>query len=378
MRTEQILTGVAPSRGTRTVSERAESRAATSALIAFFAVAVCCVAMMWGQRLPLAGAGSVGTYAAWTTAVATGFAVVFASVAARRSGHAAWRQDLPKAKRAVDLVAIVAAVAALSALAIEAVAHLFQEAFVGLTLDPLGGGALAGAAAAPLTYFASVFGSRVTTRGLALLATSTLFVSTMASMLSATDARWWELHFSQLGNLSGGSAAVFNLGLILAGLVVVAAANYAGRDVWRGVHLHRADAELSDDPTEALTADDPERRIARRARTATGLFIAIGLLLCVTGLVHDAVNTAVHVGAASGMVVMFGALAVFALVALPGFPNGFRTLTVGVLIGILIAILLWIPIGYYNLTGVEFIAAGLIFAWFILFTRTLSAFAGRG
>ena len=44
---------------------------------------------------------------------------------------------------------------------------------------------------------------------------------------------------------------------------------------------------------------------------------------------------------------------------------------------LVVAILLWIPIGYYALTGVEFVSAGLLFSWFIVYARTLEIYAER-
>lgn len=367
--------------GRRNLSERAESRAAIAALLGFAVTAVAVAAVGWGGRAPLSGQGSIGTHAAWLTAGTTAVAFLVSFVGTARDGGAEWRRELPLIKRIIDLVALTAAVAAVSALGIEALAALFQAAFVGLTVDPLGGGALAGAASAALTYFASGFGSRVTTEGIAVLATSTLFIGTLASMLSSPDARWWELHFSQLGNQQGESAAAFNSSLILAGLVIIAIADYAAHDVGRGLRT-RGEAEgLPAAPLELRSAErsdrtaSPDRTIARRTAITAWLFIAIGIMMCIAGLVHDAVNSFVHVGAASGMVVAFGLLAIFTLFGLPGLPHGYRALTIGVLLGTVVAILLWIPLGYYNLTGVEFISAGLIFAWFIVFTRIVGAYA---
>jgi hypothetical protein len=40
-----------------------------------------------------------------------------------------------------------------------------------------------------------------------------------------------------------------------------------------------------------------------------------------------------------------------------------------------VAVLLWVPIHYYNLTGMEFIAAGLLFAWLTVFVRAIAAYA---
>lgn len=372
------MTGPIRPRTGRSVREVAESRASVSALAAF-AVGFTVIAIsMWGERLPLAGAHSLATRTAWMTAGVTAAAFVVAFVGATRDGTQPWRRRLPAAKRLVDLIALTLAVAAVSSLAVEALANLFQLGFVGLTVDALGGGALAGAVAAASAYFVSGLGSDVTTESLAVLATAVLLVGTMASMLTASDARWWELHFSQLGNLGGNSGATFNGALVLAGLVITVVANYAARDAARGLRLHRAEADLAQDPGEAFTADDPERRIARRVSAITWLFTAIGLMMCVAGLIHDALNSFVHVGAASGMVVAFGLVAVLSLFALPGLPHEYRVLTVAVLAGVVVSIVLWIPVGYYNLTGVEFVSAGLIFSWFIVFSRVIAAYARRG
>lgn len=112
----------------------------------------------------------------------------------------------------------------------------------------------------------------------------------------------------------------------------------------------------------------------RTSRTTVWMLIAIGLCMMVVGLVHDAVNTPVHVAAASGMVVVFGLLAVFSITLLPGIPHGFSILTLTVMAGIVASILLWIPFDYYALTGVEFVSAGLLFAWFIVYARMISAY----
>lgn len=96
--------------------------------------------------------------------------------------------------------------------------------------------------------------------------------------------------------------------------------------------------------------------------------------MAVVGLVPDAVNFHVHVGAASGMVVLFAAFAFGALRFIPGLPRDLIAFTLFVVAGILIAILLWVPIGYYNLTGMELIAAGLLFAWLFVLVRAADAY----
>ncbi len=226
-------------------------------------------------------AGSSGlALAAWA---AGGFAAVaFATsfTIETRRGHAAWRARLPLVKRLIDVFGMSMAMGILAYLIVTAVAQLFQQGFLGMTVDAYGGGVLSGAAAAALVYAASLAGARVTSEGLAMLATLVLFA-------------------------------------------------------------------------------------------------CIGVLLAIVGLVPDAVNFAVHVGSASGMVVLFVVYATVALRRLPGVPKDFGGFTVGIVVGIAVSILLWIPIGYYNLTGMEFIAAGLLFAWLMVFVRMATVYGGE-
>ena len=257
-----------------------ESRATRFAIVAFVLTGVVTIFVFHGTHAPLAGEGSVGALAAWA---AGGFAAVaFATsfTIETRRGHAAWRARLPLVKRLIDVFGMSIAMGILAYLIVTAVAQLFQQGFLRMTVDAYGGGVLSGAAAAALVYAASLAGARVTSEGLAMLATLVLFA-------------------------------------------------------------------------------------------------CIGVLLAIVGLVPDAVNFAVHVGSASGMVVLFVVYATVALRRLPGVPKDFGGFTVGIVVGIAVSILLWIPIGYYNLTGMEFIAAGLLFAWLMVFVRMATVYGGE-
>lgn len=257
-----------------------ESRATRFAIVAFVLTGVVTIFVFHGTHAPLAGEGSVGALAAWA---AGGFAAVaFATsfTIETRRGYAAWRARLPLVKRLIDVFGMSMAMGILAYLIVTAVAQLFQQGFLGMTVDAYGGGVLSGAAAAALVYAASLAGARVTSEGLAMLATLVLFA-------------------------------------------------------------------------------------------------CIGVLLAIVGLVPDAVNFAVHVGSASGMVVLFVVYATVALRRLPGVPKDFGGFTVGIVVGIAVSILLWIPIGYYNLTGMEFIAAGLLFAWLMVFVRMATVYGGE-
>ena len=333
-----------------------ESRATQLAVGAFVVAAILTTLIMLGRRLPLAGEGSLGNIAAWCAGAGAGLAYLLAHLVETKRGLHRWRGELPRAKRIFDAFALTLATGMLAYLAIMAIASLFQLGFQGLTVDPVGGGVLAGAAAAAMTYIGALVGSRVTSESIALLATLQLFTGTMASMVSSPDASWWQLHFSQLGNEAGQSGYRFNVSLIITGFVLIALSNYIGNDVRRGL--------------VARDADDP-----KLVGQLSWLFAAIGICMAIAGAVPDAENIVVHVGAASGMLVVFAVLVFVSLRRIVDVPRELAVFSLIVVVGIVVAVLLWVPFGYYNLTGTEFMAASLLFAWLTVYVRTLAAYA---
>ena len=88
------------------------------------------------------------------------------------------------------------------------------------------------------------------------------------------------------GNSESKSGYRFNLSLMVTGLVLTVLANCLGRDFEFGMRMR---------------GHEP----ARLVRLLSWLFACVGVMLAIVGLVPDAVNFAVHVGSASGMVVLF-------------------------------------------------------------------------
>ena len=310
---------------------------------------------MLGTRLPLGGAPSIGSIGAWFAGAGGGGAFALSFVLEARRGRDAWRMSLPLVKRVLDCAALTIVFGMLSYLIVRAVAELFALGFQGLTVDPVGGGVLAGAAAAALAYLGALMGSRATSGSVAFLATLQLFIGTMASMVTSPDASWWQLHFSQLGNEGGAAGYRFNVSLIVTGLTLTVLANYIGNDVRRGL--------------EARAAASPSL-----VRLLSWLFAGIGLCMAIAGAVPDAENIVVHVGAASGMLVLFGVFVWVSLRRLPEAPRELIGFSAFVVCGIVVAVLLWVPFHYYNLTGTEFTAASLLFAWLLVFVRTIGAY----
>ncbi|MBO3662996.1 DUF998 domain-containing protein [Microbacterium stercoris] len=323
---------------------------------AFVVASALALLLAQGQDIALGGRDSLGSRAG---VIAGGLAAVSFAAAYLAPGSAAPGADLhrPPLKRILALVALASGVGLSAYLIVIAVAQVFQIGFRGLTIDPLGGAALAGFAAAVASYAAASFGPRVTGSSIASLSVSLLFMGTLASMVSSPDASWWQLHFSQLGNTAGVTGYRFNLALIMTGLLLTVLADYIAHSFARGLRVREVDS-------------------VKTPRTIAWIFTGIGVCMMTAGWVPDATNFAVHVGAASGMVVFFGALTFVVLRDVPDLPREMVAFTYVVIAGIIVAVLLWIPVGYYNLTGMELVSAGLLFSWLIEFTRSAESYAG--
>ena len=106
-------------------------------------------------------------------------------------------------------------------------------------------------------------------------------------MITNTDPRWWERHFSQLGTGGGAGAWAFNGTLVIAGLLVATIGSYLGRDL----HRWMGDAAL------------------RRIFWVVALFGLTGISLTIVGLVPLTTSPIAHNIAAFGTLILFGAAA---------------------------------------------------------------------
>ncbi len=129
---------------------------------------------------------------------------------------------------------LISAVAMVASIIVHAVFQVFQLGFRGLTVDPLGGAALAGAAAAACAYFAVIIADEVTSVVVVGLVVADLFLGTLASMIQSPEATWWQFHFSRLGNDTGINGYQFNISLQIAGLLLTTLANHIGHDIALG------------------------------------------------------------------------------------------------------------------------------------------------
>lgn len=328
----------------------AESRALVIGSAGFLILGVVAFLLVGREPVALAGRGSVGDIAAIGTAVLAAAAVV---IGALQQGPESSRPPAgARTRNNIDTGALALAHACIFLLGWLALFSIFQQAFVGAVLYPVAAAVLVGVAGAISSYIAYLSAVSMNAYRLAALLAVFLVMGVLTSMLTAENPLWWQENLSALGMSSDVSGVAFNVTLIIAGVVVTTLAGYATK-------------------TLASTADTASSR--RRVRKLEGGIILIGILLACVGLFPVDEQFWLHTGAASGMVVVFGTLIVRSRSLVPALPATFHALGMVFLTVIAFAVVMYFPVGYYNLTAVELIAASLVFAWLIVLIRNLAA-----
>ncbi|CAH0127189.1 DUF998 domain-containing protein [Microbacterium sp. Bi121] len=324
----------------------------TTALLvgaAFFSVGfVVSLPPFWGRELDIAGAWSIGAYAAVGGAVVAILSVLLGRVVVRRGRIAAQADGLTMRDdrlRWYDTAAITLAYAATALLGWSGIAALLELSFADAPVYDFPGAILVAVAFALTAYVCFLSAASLTPMMLSLVLAIFLVVGAFASMLTATDRHWWRDNLSALGMASNDSAWIFNGTLIVAGVIVTTVSRYA---------------------TAGLPVADPQQKRGRH-------YIRIGMILmgifltCVGVFPVDAFFI-VHNTVATGMAVAFAAV----VIALPWLLPSISSVFVGmgyVYVAVIVLLGIFFATGYYNLTAVELIAAILIFSWIIVFLR---------
>lgn len=308
---------------------------------AFVVTGLVAIGWFWMRSAPIAGTGSVGHFAAVGSAAVAIAAFVLATVmAVRRTGATLGVFEY------VAGVALAVAYAAIAALSCALLSDIMARGFVDATVYSLPAALLSAGIAAASAYLVYISVTHLDLSVLAAVLAVFLVEGIVAAMLSADDPHWWKDNLSALGMTGETSADLFNLTVIVAGILVIALAVYTTNPLPRG-------------------------RGMTMVRTTMAV---IGVCLMVVGLVPVDVSFLVHTGFASGMLVVFMWLTVMLGRWLPGLPASF--LTLGWIFDAVFALLVVLfAIGYYTLTAVELVAGILVFVWIILFIRNVSAVA---
>lgn len=331
-----------------------ESRAFALAVIVMALLTIGASLFFLGQRPPLSGDGSVGQFGSLAAAV-VGLGIFALSYSRSfRRPESAWLRETALARRILDISALSFTHALIAFMLCQAVFSLFQSAFSGLTLEPLAGGLFVGVSGAATAYTVSLSGARITTYSLSNLLAAFLLTGALTAMITADDPSWWRINFSALGAENNGLAAyTFNATLIFSGLVITTLASYMTRDLRRWAGFRKTTIV--------------------NAKAVQWTLILLGAFLAGVGLVPVDALQPLHNFFATGMIFVFVALALGLHAWVPEFPRSFFLTSYVLLSGIVLAVLLFWPLDYYNLTGLELAVAALIFGWLILFIRNIAA-----
>lgn len=321
-----------------------ESISIGAGVVAFVVAALAAFIRFGISETPISGPGSVGQFAAISSAIAA--LVVFAF------GRYVVRSRAPERPvhvlNIVDVVALAFAHGVIALLGWTLVADIMSRGFVDAMVFPLAVVVLAGAATAVTAYAVMYSALHMNMSLLAIVLATFLVFGVVASMLAASDPHWWQTNLSALGMTDDFSALAFNLTLIVAGIIVTTLARYS---------------------THRIPTDHPKG--ITRVRVC---LVIVGLFLGLVGVFPVDQFFALHTGVASGMAVAF-ALLVFSLRRwVPGIPNTFHLMGYA-FVAVIVLLAVFFFIGYYTLTAVELVAGVLIFAWIIVFIRNADALA---
>lgn len=347
---EPVLTARSESR----TSVGAESEALIVGTIAAILGAAVGGLVFAGANPALWGGWSIGLLAA---VVVLTIGVVASYVGYWRARHLPgqqWRLTLPPWKFILDATNVAAVHALIATIGTIAVFVLLSLSFRGATLDGWVSAASVAAAAGLSSYWIYLSVSKIDTAKLSTLLVIFISVTTLTSMATASDPLWWEYHFSKLGMMGDASANLFNISLIVAGLLVTTFSLYLQRDIRSLVDLGVLRNRWS-------------------ARTISTLFIVMGFMLAGVGVFPLTVSVTLHNICAAGMAVAFFLLLLSAPIVLRGMPWTFFAVTGGFFVAMVGAVVLFAVTGYFNLTFFELVVFIIIFGWIATFIRFLGA-----
>lgn len=341
----------------RTGSVATENRALLLALVALTVGLAVSFAVFAGGSVPLFGGESAGVVAAAASGVSGAAAFCTGYLRSSRPSRAGGRADgradgrAGRWRRPFDAVVLTVTAAGIVMLLTGSVFAVFDLAFRELRLDALMAAVLVGLSAAASAYALTLVSAEVTSVAIANLLALFLVSGSLASMLSANDPHWWHLNFSALGVGGGFSAYAFNITLVFAGLAMTTLTHHVIGDL----RTRASGGEL------------------RRLEALRTWLVAVAALLVALGWVTVEVAKTLHTVIASVMTVLFAGLVVATPFLVPRLPRTFLV-TSSLFVGAfaLVVLLMW-PVGYFNLTAVEFLGFSLLLTWLFLFVRTVAA-----
>jgi hypothetical protein len=317
---------------------------------------------MWGGVRPLFGANSVGKVAAAVGAISAilSFPAAYVpSISGEDGWHRRHTPHLSRTKRAFDTFGLAVCHGAIILLVILTVFTLMQSVFGDVKFDVLAGSICVGVASSISAYFSYLSGANVSSTSLANVFVVFLVSGGVASMLAATDSRWFDMNLSALGITDGFAGFTFNVTVALSGVIIIVLADYLVNDV------------------DTVFKRRPHYR-PWRTRVIRWSFLGLGISLVIVGLIPVNQSLIVHNIAANALTIIFLFLLIFNRLIVPGFPAMFYIADWILVASLAVAAVLYYPVQYFNLTSYEMLTGSLIFCWIVIFVRNSSAALADG
>lgn len=236
-------------------------------------------------------------------------------------------------------------------------ALLMEHAFQYLELAMMQGVAIGAGISGTLTYFVVQQVMHIKTSKLLQLVLILVSVGIYLTMISIDDPMWWQVTFSYLGSYKSSANYIFNFTLVFGALLLLVWLRYVMRDfmvlVRNGIAIEKAGWWV--------------RFLLAWISVAfgfVGFFPTWGTPF----------QNMMHNWSAYTMGAMFGVLMLAIRWLVPGFPKDFLKMSL-VLVGLLVATMLFAAVGYFNTVGMEFICGMLGFVWLSLFVNVTEQMA---
>ena len=348
--------------------------------------------VFFGQRPSLAGDDSIQLYSSIIGGVTAGISFLLGySLNARMANI--WLGQRPRVRQLVDTLALLVVHSSIAVMAAIGLFRLFQEAFIGLTVDDIAGAVLVAVVGGTASYLSFNSGARITAFSLSTLLTVFMASGVLVSMLFAENPFWWHVMFSELGTGQAGTTSfwTFNTTLIVSGVIITTLTAFLTRDleIWAEHQRHRI-AQRLEERTESRRK--PSGRVPLRTRTRNAFssyirtprivllrvgMIGMGVSLAGIGMVPMSLHHDGHVVATAAFALFFLMLLLAIPYMLPGFPRSFFVFSYLAAAALVSAFLLWNPVGYWNLTSMELIGVAILFSWLVVFIRNIAAVVER-
>lgn len=306
------------------------------------------------QALPLIAAHSMGTPIVVIAMVLPLGVFQFGyQVGARTEGRPV-RRDQPNWRLILDGLSLSIAYSLL----IGSLAYLglsaFNAAFRGLLLDPYIATLIAGLFAGTVAYGLFNLSTNVSSLQVVAVLISFLVTGLFTSMTTNSNPEWWRENFSSLGIPTSNTFFVFNLTLIISGVLMVVLVDYLFRDLG-----------------DAIPQSAPSVHGTSVLRVALMLLAASLAGIGAFPFVSSTLLAPLHDVCAYAMVVLFVVIALSISKLVPGFTPSFYSFSRLFGAGQIALLLMYVVVHYLTLTALELLTFLVFAAWLTVFFKAV-------